>query len=223
MKVFCISDIHGCLKEFKEALSLVLEEVKKDDNKLILLGDYIHRGPNSKEVLDKIMELEKEFGKNKIIALLGNHEEFVLEGFSSIESESGIITKEDEVYIKWFKTLPRYYILNNTIFVHAGIDEEAGEYWELGTNDEIFTMKFPATIGLAKGINKKIVAGHITTSTITGISKYHDILYDGASHYYIDGDVINSHTLPVLMIENDKYYGVYEYGIFEVKDFDEFY
>ena len=223
MKVFCMSDIHGCIKEFEEALLLILDELKKDDNKLILLGDYIHGGTNSKDVLNRIIDLQERYGKDKVIALLGNHEELVLENLSSIDSEIGKVSKDDEKYVKWFRTLPRYYVLNNTIFVHAGIDEEAGEYWKVGTADEVFTMKYPASIGSINGLDKKIVAGHVTTATISGISKYYDILYDGESHYYIDGDVINSHIISVLMIENDKYYGVYKNGIFILKSFDNFY
>ena len=56
MNIYAMSDIHGCLVEFEEALSLV--DLSKD-NKLILLGDYIHGGPDSYGVLKRIMELEK--------------------------------------------------------------------------------------------------------------------------------------------------------------------
>ena len=69
MKIYAMSDIHGCLQEFEEALSKV---DLSEDNKLILLGDYIH-GPNSYGVMDKIMSLQEKYGSDKVIALLGNH------------------------------------------------------------------------------------------------------------------------------------------------------
>lgn len=68
-RTFLISDIHGELYLFKE----LLEQVKYDDAKdqLILLGDYIDRGPTSKEVLDFIMTLKENGAK----VLMGNHEQ----------------------------------------------------------------------------------------------------------------------------------------------------
>lgn len=58
MKIYCMSDIHGCLPEFEEALSLVEDYLKEPDTKLCLLGDYIHGGADSYGVLDKIMRLQ---------------------------------------------------------------------------------------------------------------------------------------------------------------------
>ncbi len=50
MKIYCMSDIHGYLEEFEEALSIVLEHLEEEDTKLILLGDYVHRGPDGRGV-----------------------------------------------------------------------------------------------------------------------------------------------------------------------------
>src|SRR5690606_27896179 len=57
-RILVCSDIHG---EF-EKLQNVLEEAEYDPIKdqLILLGDYIDRGPKSKEVVEYVMELVGE-------------------------------------------------------------------------------------------------------------------------------------------------------------------
>lgn len=57
MKIYCMSDIHGCLAEFEQALSLVTEHLEEPETMLILLGDYIHGGGDNYGVLDKIMKL----------------------------------------------------------------------------------------------------------------------------------------------------------------------
>ena len=57
MKLYCMSDIHGCLGEFEEALSLVEEHLEEEDVRLILLGDYIHGGADNRGVLDRILAL----------------------------------------------------------------------------------------------------------------------------------------------------------------------
>ncbi len=51
-----ISDIHGCLDTF-EAL---LNQIKLTENdQLFLLGDYINKGKNSKDVLDLVIKLQQ--------------------------------------------------------------------------------------------------------------------------------------------------------------------
>lgn len=37
---------------------------------------------------------------------------------------------DEDIYIQWIENLPRYYSEGKTIFVHAGIDEGAGDLWE---------------------------------------------------------------------------------------------
>ena len=232
MKLYCMSDIHGFLMEFEEALSLVVEHLEEEDVKLILLGDYIHGGADNRGVLDKIMELQYQYGSDKVVALMGNHEEFVLWGDSTIdclirtieEEDNGRYDNgEDDKYIRWMGNLPRYYTEGNTIFVHAGIDEEAGDLWEWGTGEETFTGKYPAETGQIENLDMKVVAGHVGTAEISGDSHYHDIYYDGASHYYIDGTVLESGRIPVLKVdtEADQYYRVTEAGEWLILPYEE--
>jgi len=97
------------------------------------------------------------------------------------------------------------YETESQVFVHAGIDEEAGEYWMWGSGDEVFLWKFPASRG---GFIKTIVAGHVGTGDIAGDKHFHDIYHDGKSHYYIDGSVYK-HGKLILMCydeEENKYY-----------------
>lgn len=230
MKIFCMSDIHGCLAEFEEALSMVVEQLEKPDTMLILMGDYIHGGSDNYGVLDKIMKLQYQYGTDKIVALMGNHEEFVLLGDSTInhmiktfDEDLGNGDGEDDKYIQWIENLPRYYTEGKTIFVHAGIDEDAGDLWEWGTGDEMFVGKFPAETGKIEGLDMKVVAGHVGTSEISGDPRYHDIYYDGESHYYIDGTVLSSGMIPVLMVDTEtgNYYRVTETGNWLILPYDE--
>lgn len=230
MKIYCMSDIHGCLAEFEHALSLVLEVLENDSAMLLLLGDYIHGGSDNKGVLDKIINLQQSYGSDKVVALMGNHEEFVLLGDSTInhmirsfDEQHFIDDGEEDKYIRWMENLPRYYTEGNTIFVHAGIDEEAGDLWEWGTGEDVFVGKYPAEIGRIEGLNMKVVAGHVGTAEIAGNSRFHDIYYDGESHYYIDGTVLDSGVIPVLLVdtEADKYYRVTESGNWLILPYDE--
>ena len=232
MKIYCMSDIHGFLAEFEEALALVLDHLDEPDTKLCLLGDYIHGGADNYRVLDKIMGLQNKYGSDKVIALLGNHEDFVLTGYSTVNNMNNIEDEEyweddgkDDKYISWFESLPKYYTEGNTIFVHAGIEEDAGDMWEWATDDATFIGKYPAETGKIEGLDMKVVAGHVSTAEISGNPRFHDIYYDGESHYYIDGMVIESRIIPVLLVDTDedKYYQVTDGGINLIFPYEEEY
>ncbi|MEN8156371.1 MAG: metallophosphoesterase family protein [Bacteroidota bacterium] len=65
-----IGDIHGEIG----LLDRLLEQIHRFDPDLIVfLGDYIDRGPHSREVIDRISELETE-----VVRLMGNHEMMML-------------------------------------------------------------------------------------------------------------------------------------------------
>lgn len=114
--------------------------------------------------------------------------------------------------IKWYEKLPCYYKTEHQIFVHAGIDEDAKDMWEWGTSEEIFLNKYPATQG---SFYKDIIAGHVGTASISGNKSFHDIYWDGKSHYYIDGTASFSKSIPVLAYDEEKgkYYSLHSDGL----------
>lgn len=70
MATYVMSDIHGCFDEFQEMLSRIS---LSDNDRLILGGDYIDRGPKSREMLQWL-----EKCPTNVIPIKGNHDaEFV--------------------------------------------------------------------------------------------------------------------------------------------------
>lgn len=222
MKLYAMSDIHGCLQEFEAALEMV---DLSGDNKLILLGDYIHSGADSYGVLKKIMNLQREYGSEKVIALMGNHEELVIEGRAPIQElcDIGVYDSDsvDDDYIIFMQNMPLYHVEDNIIFVHAGIDETAGEGWEYESTDRDYLEKYPAETGYFEG-DMLIVAGHVGTSIIAENPRFHDIYFDGKSHYYIDATVYDSGFINLLMYDTDEktFYQVVEGGMFEIEPYE---
>lgn len=72
--IYAISDIHGCYDAFEKLVVQLSAELEKAGNRLVLLGDYIDRGPDSCKVLSSVYSLQKRYGNDKVIALKGNHE-----------------------------------------------------------------------------------------------------------------------------------------------------
>lgn len=66
-----IGDLHGCAEAFDRVLArLDLSE------KLVLVGDYIDRGPDSAAVLDRIAALQT---RHDVVCIRGNHEQMCLD------------------------------------------------------------------------------------------------------------------------------------------------
>ena len=71
MRTILIGDIHGCYDEFISLLGVTKFNKKKD--RLVILGDFIDKGPKSFDVLKYLSELKDEMNDN-LIVLEGNHE-----------------------------------------------------------------------------------------------------------------------------------------------------
>lgn len=76
-RTLLISDIHGELTLFEELLKKA--SFNEQEDQLVLLGDYIDRGPSSKDVLNKVAYLKSQGAQ----VLMGNHEQIMLDVFEN--------------------------------------------------------------------------------------------------------------------------------------------
>jgi serine/threonine protein phosphatase 1 len=103
-RLFAIGDIHVCFNAFQILLVRKIRLIKSD--KIILPGDYIDRGIQSKEVINYIIDLiAKGFD---IIPLLGNH---------------GAMKDIEPKYVEFFKGLSNYFAFEEYLFVHTGFND----------------------------------------------------------------------------------------------------
>src|SRR5882724_10961248 len=80
MRTLAIGDIHGCLR----ALDAILEMVRpQPDDLVVALGDYADRGPESRGVIDRLLELR---GRCRLVPLRGNHDQMMLDARSGYET-----------------------------------------------------------------------------------------------------------------------------------------
>ncbi|MGB3545504.1 MAG: metallophosphoesterase family protein [Saprospiraceae bacterium] len=129
MPRYAITDIHGCVRTFYTLLAKI--DFTKEDE-LFLLGDYIDRGPKSRAVVDRIMQLQED--GYRVQCLRGNHEAILLETIDGryhiqpyqkpLLSDFGVsrITQLPRRYYEWFSALPYYILLPDYILVHAGLN-----------------------------------------------------------------------------------------------------
>lgn len=76
-RTIAIGDIHGHVDALTGLLRLV--EPRPEDT-LVFLGDYVSRGPDSREVIQTVIDLGR---RCRVVALRGNHEEMLLDARSN--------------------------------------------------------------------------------------------------------------------------------------------
>lgn len=74
-RTFVIGDIHGCYNALLELFYKISPDLEED--KIIFLGDYIDRGPDSKKVVSFVIRLMDQ-APGRVIPLMGNHEQVFL-------------------------------------------------------------------------------------------------------------------------------------------------
>lgn len=73
MRLFAIGDIHGCARELE---TLLAKLAPASGDTVVFLGDYVDRGPDSRGVIDLVLDLASRV---KVITLKGNHEAMFLD------------------------------------------------------------------------------------------------------------------------------------------------
>lgn len=84
-RLFAIGDIHGCLPALDALLGVIQPA---GDDTIVTLGDYVDRGPDSRGVIERLIDLS---GRCRLIPLLGNHDQMMLE----------IYDGRVELFIEW--------------------------------------------------------------------------------------------------------------------------
>jgi serine/threonine protein phosphatase 1 len=133
-RIIAIGDIHG----YAAALSAVLEAVQPQaDDTLVVLGDYVDRGPDSPGVIGQLIALAD---RCRLVPLLGNHDEMVIdlhhggEGLDDWLNWGGRETllayecahpREIPVkHIEFLEACVTYHETERHLFVHASYDPE---------------------------------------------------------------------------------------------------
>jgi serine/threonine protein phosphatase 1 len=138
-RTFVIGDIHGCHDAMLRLLRLIAPDPDRDV--LIFLGDYIDRGPASRQVITTLLDLRQTH--RHLVTLMGNHEQMLLDylagreqeifltsgGIETLESY-GIINFSDiwtqrilpPAHLEFLTELPLFWEDEEYIYVHAALE-----------------------------------------------------------------------------------------------------
>lgn len=131
MRLFAMGDIHGCAN----ALRLLDQELAfGSGDTVVTLGDYVNRGPGTREVIEHLLELRS---RCRLVTLRGNHEVMMLRardersffskwltygGTDTLESY-GATTIDDIPAAHWdfIESTVSYHEEEQNFFVHANV------------------------------------------------------------------------------------------------------
>jgi serine/threonine protein phosphatase 1 len=154
VRIYAIGDVHGCSALLEQLLALIEAHITAFPSRrpiLVFLGDYIDRGPASRQVIDRLLVLRKH---REVIFLKGNHESYLVEflktpsilprwfqygGLDTLRSydialRSHFDPKEQELlaaafslalnrhgHLEFFDHLKISFVCEDFFFVHAGV------------------------------------------------------------------------------------------------------
>lgn len=219
-RTLVISDIHGELHLLEE----LLQEAKYNDSEdgLILLGDYVDRGPDSKGVLERIIQL-KERGA---IVLRGNHDQMMLDavndkpgarknwarngGLATLQSYDPSINDMTFPtaaifweHVDFIKETAYYHEEDDSIFVHAGVHPGI----PVQQTDPSILMWIREEFHKAYSSEETVVFGHTPAFILRGTND-HSVYFGDNRIIGIDGGAAYGGQLNCLELPSGKVYCV---------------
>ncbi|MFC4618693.1 metallophosphoesterase family protein [Camelliibacillus cellulosilyticus] len=227
-RILVMSDIHGEYEKFEKLLKETAYNPSEDQ--LILLGDYVDRGPDARAVVEKVKELKAQGA----IALKGNHEDMMEKAFADptrinhwfinggmetlksygytfetdkdIEqwvSEPLIKNETIEAHLAFINELGHFHETEDTIFVHGGVHPDT----PVSETDPHILMWIRDEFHKGYKGEKTVVFGHTPTEA------FHDSfdIYFGDNNIIgIDGGCVYGGQLNSLELPSKKVYCVKE-------------
>jgi serine/threonine protein phosphatase 1 len=160
MRTFVMGDIHGAYRALRQCLDR--SSFSYDNDKLIFLGDVADGWPETKLCVDELLKVKN------LVYVFGNHDFWTLEWMQTGYAEDAWLNQGGKATVKSYERgIPKshiellnnsrlYYLTDNKLFVHAGIDPAADLEIQ---SQNIFlwdrSLALAALNNYKKGINEK--------------------------------------------------------------------
>ena len=153
LRIYAVGDVHGRLDLLNKLLARINADIAQRPIArpiCVFLGDYIDRGPSSRETIDRLIEHGET---NESVFLRGNHELMAIKGLSDrnlfdqwlglgglatlasygvlpeprangkqiVELQSAFYNALPQTHFRFFQDLQNTYACGDFIFVHAGV------------------------------------------------------------------------------------------------------
>lgn len=136
-KTYVIPDIHGRHDLLSDGLAEITARSRGNGGVIITIGDYVDKGPQSKQVVDLLRSgVGEDF---RLVALKGNHDALMIDalrdslkmptwlakgGDSALASYGGDVGDVPQSHIDWLDRLKLMHLDAHRLYVHAGVDPD---------------------------------------------------------------------------------------------------
>lgn len=132
-RILAIGDIHGCNTALETLLGQI--DIQSDDT-VVVLGDIVNRGPGSRQVIERLLELQQQC---RLQYVMGNHEQMMLEaldlpgkmsnwlrygGDETLASYGGSPDLIPENHLDFIRSAIDYFETSTDVFVHASLEPD---------------------------------------------------------------------------------------------------
>jgi serine/threonine protein phosphatase 1 len=139
-RTYAVGDVHGRLDLLLRAIQAISDHVGEGSFRVVFLGDYVDRGPDSRGVIEFLMALQRRWA---VVCLKGNHEELMLQAITDpanrrlerwleyggketlmsygLGRNDDLAAKLPQAHLRWMAGLPSTTGDKHRIFVHAGL------------------------------------------------------------------------------------------------------
>lgn len=176
MHTYAFGDVHGCLSQLQNLVEQCEREAGLQRSRFVFLGDYVDRGPDSRGVIDFLIDLQT-WSPDEVICLMGNHEDLLLTavddshwekrwlqngGIQTLSSfRASSATDIPSKHLKWLGSLPKFFDDGLRFFVHAGVHPDRPLHQQ--DDHDLLNIR-EAFLTSKKDFGRLIVHGHTPTS-----------------------------------------------------------
>ena len=174
---YAIPDLHGRADLLRDALGAIAARSGGAALTLVLLGDYVDKGPGSRQVIEALMALQAAPPPGwLVICLKGNHDlmmcnavrdpatrdDWLGKGGEPALASYGTTSAQDvaaipETHVAWLENLALMHADRHRVFVHAGVDPAVP--LEQQSERTLLWKRYPA--GFTEGFGERhVVHGH---------------------------------------------------------------
>jgi serine/threonine protein phosphatase 1 len=173
---FAIPDLHGRFDLLQSAIARIIERSGGERSTIVTLGDYVDRGPSSRQVIEYLMGWQSN--KLMLVSLKGNHEAMMWETCSNLaeiswwlknggdrtlasygqsSQQSVNLRMVPRAHLLWIANLPLMHVDQHRLFVHAAVDPKLS--LERQSEQTLLWKRYPDGFEAGYG-DRHVVHGH---------------------------------------------------------------
>jgi serine/threonine protein phosphatase 1 len=206
MLTYAIGDVHGCVDKLVRLLARCRDHAGDRPRRLVFVGDYIDRGPDSRGVVETLLTLQRD--DPRVICLRGNHEALMLEALETGDEALWLLNGGGETLdsydveqaldlpaelVEWADALPLSFDDGRRLFVHAGLNPRVP--LDRQTEQDVLWIREPF-LSSRRDFGRLVVHGH--TPLRTGVPDLR------ANRLNIDTAAVFGGPLTAAVFEEDR-------------------